>query len=286
MIDPLAAKAKAAEEATPYDTSKVKLGIDIDLIDHCDKLLTALKRFDATSDTFDKVFKKIDDEIKWLDSVISNPTAADGQDRHMDAIDSATVAQGQFAGINAKSSADLAPMKSAGTELDKMTEQEMEKQFAIRWLASISRTDADMLGPIDQADGYLKELGIIDTKNNTLGVDTGSFTTDRDTTMIRLHAIVESQVQALVGQSLLWMGSNKARSDSGTFTVSGPSSLKDLSAKSSVICTGFTRPQGKTIPEGDNWREAEYLQVRRMAYVLAVTPGGDAYDGPSVRAAN
>ena len=68
-----------------------------------------------------------------------------------------------------------------------ITAQKLKQDMAIQWMAGLSPHEIEA---IDDTDGELKDLGVIDEKDNRLGYDTGSVTEDHDERTIWLRAQV------------------------------------------------------------------------------------------------
>jgi hypothetical protein len=96
--------------------------------------------------------------------------------------------------------------QSVAKALDGQDRQKIQQDIAIKWISGLGR---DQVGAIDDADGYLKQIGVIDKDGNRLGVNTGSWTTEWDTLVIRARAQVEQKARAMVGSVRPWQGGRR-----------------------------------------------------------------------------
>lgn len=227
----------------------------------------------------------------WLNSVIDggadNPrSSTQGQraDKFAAGADSAMAMLGGISsGLVSASATAFAQSTSAA--LDHQDTRKIEQDIAIKWISSLAR---DQVDAIDDAGAYLSKIGVIDSKGNRLGVDTGSYTTEWDTVIIRARAQVEQRAKAMVGTVRGWGGGKKIGNTvvgtvQGDSTSSdwwrgvGPNNLTQNYAGQVRVLSYSIREIEKSV--SSNWEHVNEnkLQGKMISYVtFKVEPVGDA----------
>jgi hypothetical protein len=153
------------------------------------------------------------EQVKFLNSVIDgkggdNPRTGD-QGTKAEGFKTGSAEAIQILGSFQKGAVSTGATSFATTvsnALDKQTSEKIEQDIAIKWMGGLSKSQ---LSALDDADSYLKQLGVIDTKGNRLGVDTGKYTTEWDTMVMQARAQVETRAQAMLGTVRGWGGGRK-----------------------------------------------------------------------------
>lgn len=230
--------------------------------------------------------------VKWLDTVVDGKggdnarTSAEGQKADKFGEGSAkAVAQLGTIQKGAVSSGATEFAKNVSEALDHQTAEKIEQDIAIKWLSGLSRED---VGAIGDAGEYLKQIGVIDSKGNRLGVDTGIWTFEWDTIVIRARAQAEQRAKEMVGTSRQWGGGKtiggavrgSVRGDeksSNWWSATGPTTLKEEAVGEVRIVSYSIAAIDKDV--SSNWEHVNESQLgdRMIAKVtLAVEPFGES----------
>ena len=152
--------------------------------------------------------------------------------------------------LSTKPQAFLAKVQSSlpGETIDKL-----EKDVAMRWIASLSPAD---MKSINSARSYLKKIGVIDADGNSLGVKSAIGSSvfglqDFDQKLIFARAKVDQRAKELVGQAVYWSfkagGSISDPEDGTRYQAHGtldPAGGKDSQR---VLITGYKMNRGNQL---------------------------------------
>ncbi len=255
-----------------------------------------------TIDSYDKYIKGNEsisamtkaclENVKWLDTVVDGKasdnarTSAEGQ-KAQNFGDGSAKAIAQLASIQAGavSSGAAEFAKNVSNALDHQTVEKMEQDIAIKWISSLSREEVSAIG---DAGSYLKKIGVIDSKGNRLGVDTGIWTFEWDTVVIRARAQTEQRAKEMVGSTRQWGGGKRVgdtvvgevRGDeksSNWWRAIGPPTLKEEEVGEVRVVSFAIAPIDKDV--SSNWEHVNEsaLGNSMIAKVtLSVEPFGES----------
>lgn len=212
-----------------------------------------------------------------------NPkTTADGQAADAIANNSQKVVA-QLAGIKPGDIAGPASQFAAdcAAHLDPADPRKLEQDMVMKWMAGLSK---DQLDTIDDIDGYLHDIGVIDGKGSRLGVDTGNWTTDLDKKMIWMRSQIETSAIALVGKRATWMGATGGGGggirgqirdeDGGLWFATGPAALGPSPGGEVQVNSYAIAELGKENSEWDHPGDIEMRRILHDKVTFTVTPIG------------
>jgi hypothetical protein len=231
------------------------------------------------------------ENVKWLNTVVDGKaadnarTSADGQNAQKfgDGSANAIALLGSIKAGVVSSGADKFA-KNVSNTLDHQTSEKIEQDIAVKWISGLSREEVSAIG---DAGSYLKKIGVIDSKGNQLGIDTGIWTTEWDTVVIRVRAQTEQRAKEMVGTTRGWGGGKlvggvvlgEVHGDEKTsnwWKATGPATLKEDSGGEVRVVSYSIAPIDKEV--SSNWEhvnESKLGDLMIAKVTLAVEPFGE-----------